>query len=93
MKLEVTQEHIDNGEKVNATKCVIALALLDAGFKTAAVFSTITVTNGAEQTVRSPADLFVFIRAFDHGRHLAPTVFDIPDLRAADAPTGAMASA
>ncbi len=92
MKLEVTQGHIDNGVPANALKCPVALALLEAGFKTVSVWRRMTVTNGEEQSINSPKDLLEFAKAFDRGDHCVPTVFDIPELNAPDAPAGALAS-
>ena len=75
MRIQVTQEHIDKGERMRGRQCPIALALRDAGISDPTVFTS-SIDFG-ERTVVSPDDVEAFVRRFDAGNRVRPFWFDL----------------
>ena len=77
--VKVTQKHIDQGEKASCPKCPIALALQDRGFPNAEVGSWTWHLGGwnlgrGGNLSRRATD---FVAAFDTGRSVTPTTFNL----------------
>lgn len=82
MRLEVTQKHICNGVRRSQTLGPLALALIDAGAPHPAVIGyeyTLNVQDAAITWLPMPTGMCDFQRWFDHGEHVLPTQFTIPD--------------
>jgi hypothetical protein len=79
MKIEVTQEHIDNGKCKDANYCPIALAIQDALNLNASQVEVdgifIEVNDHPFETTE---EIDGFVDAFDHGKPVAPFTFDLP---------------
>lgn len=81
MKIEVTQEDINNGKQGNATACPIALAATRA-FKVSVLVGYSLLIVGEVWRGRtyklSPA-AYDFRRSFDVGEPVQPFTFEVPD--------------
>lgn len=76
MKIQVTQEDIDNGESGNGYLCPIAIALKRAGFKSPAVWDFI---DDGDYQIKTPKKAFKWLLDFDTGIEVTPFEFEIPD--------------
>lgn len=83
--IEVTQEHINKGERYVPTGCPIALAVRDAlkNYTSAVAvgYQSIVVhnpeTGEREYTFNLPADALAFLYEFDADREVAPFTFTV----------------
>jgi hypothetical protein len=74
-RVEVTQEHIDRGEKMNCHDCPIALAVSAAlGQEVTVGAEIVHLGKGLAYLPRSVSDWIV---EFDLGGRVAPFVFDL----------------
>ena len=78
MKITVTQQHIDNGQKGSCTRDPIALALKDAGVEDPWV-SPVRITFGLNRKNGAPvpAEVLAFMRAFDNHEMVEPFEFEL----------------
>lgn len=79
MRIEVKPEHIEAGERLNAYKCPIVLAALDAGMEEPAMNATLgrlSVWIDHEMVVYANADAGAFARHFDEGETVKPQTFE-----------------
>ena len=75
MKIAITQKHIDSGVKADCSQCVLALALLDAGFVRAAVtYDRVYVTDASfrDESYRLAGDALALVTDFDYGDRVQP---------------------
>ena len=78
MKIRVTQEHIDNGEKGACNCCPIALALIDAGWKRPHVgMNTMHDKDDESKYFATPPQVFRFMACFDIDRLVHPFEFEL----------------
>lgn len=85
MKIQVTQDHIDNGTVKDACLCPIALAIRDA--TGAAHFDVIVSTHGWSHyngnkllgNYELPVDATNFITKFDLGEPVSPFEFELEE--------------
>jgi hypothetical protein len=74
--VQVTQEHIDKGERHICARCPAALAMSDAGLE-AGVYSDFLYLADSGESVAMPWDVARFIKKFDLGWPVEPFTFDI----------------
>lgn len=73
--VKVTQKHIDEG-KIDFLQCPLALAIQDAGFKSAAVrFTVWEKVYGATRTLPLTRGAIRFRQRFDDGKPVKPATF------------------
>lgn len=80
MKVTVTQEHIDNGERYSPHSCPIALAV---GEDTSWI-NRVSVGPGSfaiqhvfsEERYFLPKEAMQFVKQFDSGKHVEPITFE-----------------
>jgi hypothetical protein len=89
MRVEVSQQHIDAGNRAQGSRlsrecnCPIANALIDAGFDNPKVsYGSFTAGRVAGNVVlrrryRLPAAAITFIENYDDARHVEPFAFDV----------------
>lgn len=80
MKFQVTQEHIDKGERGRCVGCPIQLCLAEA-LKEPNVRvdqTNIWLAGTVNRQVSTPVELIHFINRFDHKEHSAPFEFELP---------------
>ena len=75
MKINVTQEHIDNGKRMDPFCCPVALALKDQRIVHDGVGANEIDLN--YRFIRCPEPLRKFINDFDGERKVQPQVFDV----------------
>lgn len=87
MKVEVTQEHIDEGIPKNCYKCPIAMALYDCGYEEAQVLrneiylyeyeldEAYDYEYQNEEVLATDGNLKAFIDDFDSGKEVKPFWF------------------
>ena len=82
MKVQVTQECIDKGVKVEPQLCPIALALKGAGFSNVSVGAyTISFDQGLlAKDLKQNDQMIFFRRNFDNGKHVSPFEFETDEL-------------
>lgn len=83
MKVEVTQEHIDKGQRREHDKCPIALAVEDIGYKSVSVDGkSLDAWKDKVDGVKGyiygdlPDEAVEFIRTFDRGDKVEPLTFE-----------------
>ena len=77
-EVEVTQYHIDMGEKAQPASCPVALALKSMGFQNTAVnFHAWVRENGEHYQLILPTDAHKFIEDFDEGGDVKPLSFTV----------------
>jgi hypothetical protein len=78
LTINVTQAHIDAGEKKQCARCPVALAMVDAGvtrvFASGALLNGLL--NGVEVDADPPPEVEQFMFAFDAGQLVSPFGFD-----------------
>jgi hypothetical protein len=81
MKITVTQQHIDQGQKGSPTRDPIAFAMADAGLESpnAGVTHLRWYKDGRRQYVEVPREVYDFMLNFDTGRAVKPFEFQIMD--------------
>ncbi len=84
MKIQVTKECIEKGQRKSKSCCPIALALKEAGYRLPLVGSRVATFRiaGTElrQRVFLPAGARDFVEAFDSGLDVEPTVFELMEV-------------
>jgi hypothetical protein len=78
MKIEVTQQNINDGRKHNCTSCPIALAIYQATGEEAAVSCFRTYLGEDCAGIALPSSAALFIERFDAGKSVSPFSFDLP---------------
>jgi hypothetical protein len=81
MLIEVTQEHIDNGDRESNSRCPIALAMIDAGYNCPFVGNS-GVNTFDHSRVDLPQVAVEFIQNLSSKRNVKPFSFEL-DLEAA----------
>jgi hypothetical protein len=74
VRIEVTQDDIDNGSACDVCACPIALACLRAGLKDVSVCDA---SLDWKEKIPTPTVAVEFIFAFDSGRDVKPFSFEI----------------
>ena len=77
MKVEVTQEHIDRGQRKAHCYCPVALALKDVGVKEPVVFGGYFRALGDTEDTKLPPKVDDFVLAYDLGLKVTPFTFDL----------------
>ena len=81
MRIEVTREHICKGEIEEPTCCPIALALVDCGLRTPAVYDNVVFHDRHKNRwmvpVMLPPEAVEFIHNFDSGTPVEPFGFNL----------------
>ena len=82
MKIDVTQEHINKGQRGDSFSCPVALALLDEGFIRPSIGSVFIEELGYTLTrkgfiVRTPHVASRFTRNFDRGDEVKSFSFEL----------------
>jgi hypothetical protein len=78
VRIEVTQAHIDKGERTSAFSCPIALALKDHGVpKPAVTYTYFYKSDESEEQIYLPGKVCNFISAFDKGKPVEPFTFEL----------------
>ena len=79
MKITVTQQHIDNGDRGSCTHDPIALAMKDAGLEKAwsGVFGLSWRQNHKDYFVQTPKSVVEFMVAFDNKQPVEPFEFSL----------------
>ena len=84
MKIKVTQDDIDNGDRKNAYSCAVALACMRAGIKSPKVdtdeINEINEHGGSQRTWDTPRMVARFIERFDDRRPVKPFSFELPEV-------------
>lgn len=76
MRIKVTQDHIDQGERNNSEGCPVFLALHDVfGDRVSSVNGESACIDGAE--INLPAKVFDFVRRFDRKKDVIPFEFEL----------------
>ncbi len=83
--VNVTQEHIDNGEKGSGTACPIALCLADLGITDLYVgqfglYERHNLSDGSTllgERYKVPLDVSMFVGMFDNGIDVKPISFEV----------------
>lgn len=79
MKISVTQEDIDKGERNECRRCPVALALARAGFSGWEVDAgTIFLPHSTAEPIRTPVEVTRFVLDFDEGLPVFPFTFELP---------------
>lgn len=84
----VTEKHIKNGKRYSFDKCMVALALLDAGFAGPLVNpwaccpGKCTISTGGYAHVLCPSSILERIRKWEEGNSIEPFQFDVLCTRA-----------
>jgi len=80
IKVEVTQDHIDNGQKVNCEKCPVALALQEAFNNPDARSMSYGIEipeDGEVKFYGSVPEVETFMHKFDNDKEVEPFTFYI----------------
>lgn len=81
MKITVTQDHINNGKKVNPASCPIALAVKELGYSFVSVGNTKChfgqVIDAGYRTFLLPEEAVEFVHAFDYNWPVNPFEFEM----------------
>ena len=80
MRIEVTKEHIEDGEKDSKFYCPIALAMKDAGYDRPCVGALDVswfIGKGDWNCAGLPTDAAQFVEDFDDGLNVEPFEFDL----------------
>ena len=76
MRIAVTQEHIDRGERKVCNGCPVALALRNDGYDSRVEYTSMQFRiEGTKYGCETPRSVQKFILAFDKGRAVAPFSF------------------
>ena len=77
--VNVTREHLANGQRNNNTRCAVALALKDAGVKFGwcGSFGIYPALHDYTAIAKWTADITEQIRRFDDGEMLEPFCFEL----------------
>lgn len=79
MKVEVTQRHIDNGNRCDCWDCPIAKALSETLSGHVAVGSRdVNLPGISGSDVPLPPEAIAFIKAYDAGQQVQPFSFELP---------------
>ena len=82
MKVNVTRQDIDQGERANCCNCPVARAiarLVPEGDQVEVLYASILRRGLQCRIVRIPEEVRDFIKKFDRGRWVKPFSFDLPD--------------
>ena len=82
MKIQVTQQYIDEGQRGSSTRDPIAFAMIDAGC--IQPYAGVTRLfwydgDGKKHTAEITERLYEFIRAFDQGEPVLPFEFELKE--------------
>ena len=77
MLIEVTQEDIDNGEKVQADRCAVAIALQRCGFINAHISQSNIVYGVPYKSIETPFAASEFIKHYDANDEVKPFSFEL----------------
>lgn len=79
MKISVTQEHIDKGDRrvIAVDRCMVALALRSAGFPDAVVGVETANLNKLDRAITLPIIVQRAIEDFSVGRKVVPFDFEL----------------
>ncbi len=79
MRIEVREEHIDQGEPGRFRGCPIALALLEATGRIWCVSAVCATPDDQSLVLALPPEAQEFVATFDHGPgSVKPFAFDLP---------------
>lgn len=81
MKIIVTQQHIDEGQRGSSTRDPVAFAMADAGLESpnAGVTHLRWYKDGHRHSVKVPEKVYDFMLNFDNGKMVEPFEFQIMD--------------
>lgn len=81
MKITVTQQHIDEGQRGSSTRDPIAFAMADAGLERpyAGVNHLSWHEDDRKMFVKVPKEVYNFMLDFDNGKMVKPFEFQIMD--------------
>lgn len=75
--IQVTQEHIEKGQRFEPFSCAVALALKDSGFESARVSESEIVCDCDIFPV--PSSVRAFVGRFDRGEPVLPFSFELDE--------------
>lgn len=84
MKIQVTQEDINQGVRACTNNCAVALALKRAGFPFVQVHSKSVITKMRDdftvaESIPLPEEVAFFIDSFDDGDPVGPIEFELSE--------------
>jgi hypothetical protein len=79
MKITVTQQHIDEGQRGSTTRDPISFAMADAGLEHphAGVTYLSWQSKDYKRSVEIPREVYDFMADFDNGRPVQPFTFEL----------------